>query len=85
MEFIYTKKFAKELSRFPKEIKNKTRERLTILSVNENDITLNNHKLNPPWEGYRSINVTGDIRIIYKKNGVFCVLYRIGTHPQLYS
>jgi len=85
MEFIYTKKFAKELSKFPKEIKNKTRERLVIFSLNENDSVLNNHKLNPPWEGYRSINVTGDIRIIYRKDKIFWILCRIGTHPQLYS
>jgi mRNA-degrading endonuclease YafQ of YafQ-DinJ toxin-antitoxin module len=78
MEFIYTKKFSKA-------VKIRVRERLTIFSVNENDLVLNNHKLNPPWDGYRSINVTGDVRIIYKKEKNFFVLYRIGTHPQLYS
>ena len=85
MEFVYTKRFSKDLSKFPKPIKVKVRERLTVFSADENHPTLNNHKLNPPWDGYRSINVTGDVRIIYKKDKTFCVLYRIGTHPQLYS
>lgn len=85
MEFAYTKKFSKELSKFSKVIKIKVRERLTIFSADENHQILNNHKLNPPWDGYRSINVTGDVRIIYKKEKMFWILCRIGTHPQLYS
>lgn len=85
MEIVYTKKFVKELSHFSRPIKDKVRERLAIFLANENDTILNNHKLNPPWEGHRSINVTGNIRIIYKKESVSWTLYRIGTHTQLYS
>lgn len=85
MEFVYTKRFVKELAKFSKPIKDKVRERIAIFSVNENNTILNNHKLNPPWGGYKSMNVTGNIRIVYKKDTKSCTLYRIGTHSQLYS
>ena len=47
---------------------------------------LRDHKLNPPWEGYRSINITGDYRLIYKKLAPDVYFLRaVGTHHQLFG
>jgi addiction module RelE/StbE family toxin len=54
--------------------------------VNEFHPILNNHKLKYDYEGYRSINLTGDWRIVFRKiddNSV--LLYRVGTHHQLFG
>ena len=50
------------------------------------DPILNNHALNGKYMGYRSIGVTGNIRIIYKFLDKDTVLFsEIGTHSDLYS
>lgn len=52
----------------------------------EFDDLLNNHVLNGKYNGYRSINITGNIRLIYRKvDSQNYILYDIGTHPQLYE
>lgn len=45
---------------------------------------LNNHPLYGKWEGCWSINVTGDIRAIYKTEGFIAIFLEIGSHGQLY-
>ena len=50
---------------------------------------LNNHALTGSLQRYRSINVTGDwralFRIIETVNGVICYFDTLGTHSQLYK
>jgi len=47
---------------------------------------LNNHPLHAPFEGSRSINVTGDYRAIFKYLEPDLVIFtRIGTHHQLFG
>ena len=47
---------------------------------------LNNHKLNPPYESYRSINIAGDYRLVYKRIEKDAYYLRaVGTHHQLYG
>ena len=61
-------------------------ERLLLLLTDTNNPLLNNHKLNPPYEGFFSINITGDYRLVYKKIDTRTYFLRaIGTHHQLYK
>ncbi len=61
-------------------------ERLELLVGNEFDPLLNNHKLQGEDASYRSINVTGDVRIVYRKTSRDAyLLVAIGTHSELYS
>ena len=53
--------------------------------VSEFDESLNNHKLSGKYADYRSINVTGDIRIAYKRVPDGFYLVAIGTHSELYE
>ena len=78
--------FEKEYSRLQESIRLKVDERLILFAINEFDQILNNHKLKFEYEGYRSINVTGDWRILFKKINPECAfLYRVGTHHQLFG
>ena len=47
---------------------------------------LNNHPLRGKYEGYRSINIGGDLRAVYKRLDHDSVLFtEIGPHHTLYS
>ncbi len=47
---------------------------------------LSNHALHGEYEGYRSINITGDIRAIYEPHDTNVALFIIiGSHSELYS
>lgn len=85
MEIVKSKKFKKEFKKLPEFIKNSFEKRIALFLSDEFNSILHNHKLNPPWEGYRSIDITGDVRLIYenKINGYGFV--RIGTHSELYQ
>lgn len=86
MQIILHKNFIKKYQKLnPGEKKNFTIRRDMFLS-DPYDPTLNNHALKGKYKGYRSINVTGDVRIIYKllDNNVV-VFVEIGTHSKLYE
>ena len=60
--------------------------RLEILVNNEFNEALNNHKLSGEYEGYRSINITGDWRAVYKLIDRDTIVFvDLGTHSELYS
>lgn len=64
MRFRFHKNFEKAYQKASHQVKNKFKNRLKLLTQNEFDPTLNNHLLQGKYSGYRSINVTGDIRAI---------------------
>ena len=78
--------FKRQWQKLPRGLQEKTEGRITLLMSDEFNERLNNHKLNPPYESYRSINITGDYRLVYKrieKNTYY--LRAVGTHHQLYG
>jgi addiction module RelE/StbE family toxin len=77
--------FRKQWKRLPKEVKHKAETCLVLLVSNEFDITLNNHKLSGKYGEYRSINITGDTRIMYQRISNDFYLMGIGTHSELYK
>ena len=86
MRFLEHRLFGRQYKRLPHEVQEKVGERLALLVANERNPLLNNHKLNSPYEGYRSINITGDWRLVYKKIGTDTYYMRaVGTHHQLYG
>ena len=82
---LKTKRFLKDFKKLPKNIQVKVFERLNLFLIDPGNPLLNTHDLNPPWQGYKSINITGDIRLIYKQEGSFYRLARVGSHSELYS
>lgn len=83
---IHSSQFNKQFSVLSEKIKRKAIERLQIFTENEFSDILNNHQLHGEYSGCRSINITGDIRIVYKDVNINSRrLVAIGTHNQLYE
>lgn len=86
MIVIPTKNFEKKLSKSSNTVKIKFKERIRIFMSEPHNIILNNHKLHGKYTGYRSINITGNYRLIFEEIKVDTVrLVDINTHPELYG
>jgi addiction module RelE/StbE family toxin len=86
MKIIFQKSFEKCYKKLPNKIKLKVQERNILFEKNPNDPILNNHALHGKYAGYRSINITGNLRALYEqlnKNTVQFVI--IDNHSNLYS
>lgn len=85
MRIRFHKHFEKQYKKLQKRDQRRVRERLLLFLQDEFNPILNNHPLTGEYRGYRSINVTGDFRMIYKRipNDTH-VFVAVGTHPQLY-
>ena len=61
---------------------------INLFSKNPNNLELNNHELSREWTGFRSIDVTSDLRAIYQEidetDETFAYFVELGTHEQLY-
>lgn len=83
--FILHRNFEKSYSKQNIEVKKAFIERRNLLLIDQNHPLLNNHSLQGKWSQYRSINITGDVRAVFKMEGYFAVFVEIGTHSQLYK
>lgn len=81
----HSARFRKQWKRISKGIRDEAAARFEVLQVNEFDIALNNHKLSGRYGEYRSINITRDIRVAYKRVPDGFYLFAIGTHSELYK
>ena len=79
-----TKKFERQFDKLPRGIQERFEERIALFAENPYHTTLHNHKLTGNRKGYRSINITGDYRVVYSEFDGFVFLREIGTHSQLY-
>lgn len=86
MRIDFHKRFDKQYKKLPVASKKKFENQLAILISNQNNPVLNNHALKGKYTGYRSINVTGDIRAIYIPHSKDHIEFAyIGSHAQLYK
>lgn len=82
----YEKQFKKQYKNLPKKIQLQFYERLELFLKNPSVPTLRNHPLKGKYLGYWSINVSGDIRALYKMEGKTIIIFAlIGTHSKLYG
>lgn len=84
MQPDYHKKFKKQYHKLPKKIREKFTERLQIFRDNPMSPELNNHALHGEYLGYRSINITGDLRAVYEVQKDAINFLFIDTHSNLY-
>ena len=78
--------FEKKYSRLPKKVKVAFKERRNLFLDDVGNPLLGVHSLHGEHTGYKSFNVTGDIRVIYKEIRKDTFLFvDIGTHGELYS
>ena len=67
MKIIRTKKFTKMYLKLERKIQDKADMTLILLVNNPLDEKLKNHKLHGKYDECRSIDVTGDYRIIFRE------------------
>ena len=86
MKIRFHKNFIKKYKLLSEKQKKKTQGRLGLFLSNSFNMVLSNHPLKGKYLDYRSINITGDLRAIYKfvSDGE-CIFVEIGTHNKLYS
>ncbi|MBU1091248.1 type II toxin-antitoxin system mRNA interferase toxin, RelE/StbE family [Patescibacteria group bacterium] len=86
MRIILHKNFNKKYKKLRLNEKKKFKGRRNLFLKNPFHPTLNNHPLHGKYVGYRSIGITGDLRVIYEllnKNTAFFV--DMDIHSNLYS
>jgi len=66
MRISFHKHFEKKFKKLDVKLKNVFYKKLKIFSVDPFGQELNNHPLKGRYVGYRSINVTPDIRAVFK-------------------
>lgn len=85
MKIVFHKEFERQFKRLPEKIKIRVKERNILFEKDPHNLLLNNHALKGKYAGYRSINVTGDIRIVYKLLSDNVALFvAVGPHSKLY-
>ena len=86
MYFAYSPQFRKRYAKLLKKTQKQVDERLLLFAQESFHPQLKNHKLHGEYAGYRSINASGDLRIVYKtKTDGSVLLFTLGTHPELYE
>ena len=86
MKIVFHRNIEKRYKKLSDNLKRKVKEKNILFEKDPYDPVLNNHALKCNYLGYRSFNITGNIRIIYKFLEKDIALFsEIGTHSELYS
>ena len=84
MKIRYSRRFKKQFQKLPKFVQDKFKERLELYLKEPNHPLLRNHRLAGKYNQHRSINITGDYRLIFIRRSDTLDLEYIGTHSELY-
>ena len=85
MNVSSNKGFNKDYRSLSQKIQEKFKERVVLFEKDQFNPILNNHLLKGKFLGYRSMNVTGDIRAIFKITGDEVIFVAIDSHSNLYG
>ena len=86
MKIIFHKTFQKKLKKQANVERVQLQNRLDIFVSDPFNVILNNHALRGAFTGYRSINVSGDLRAIYRIESNDIALFTdIDNHANLYK
>ena len=82
----FHRKFRKRFQKLNAKQREQARERIKQFIENPDHPQLRDHALHGPYAGHRSINISGDLRVVYKliANDT-CIFVAIGTHGELYE
>lgn len=88
MKIDYKKSFSKSYNKLDKSIQFAFDTKLLLFEKDPIHPMLRNHALSGEYLGFRSINITGDVRAIFQELSdntyEFVEFVDIGTHSQLY-
>ena len=86
MQIYFHTTFKKQLQKLPSPLQDKFQERLELWLVDNTNPVLRVHLLKGRYSNYWSMNVTGDMRALYRYDGEEIVIFAlIGTHSSLYG
>ena len=86
MKILTNKRFDKAFKKMTFKLRTKFYQQIELFQSNPTDQQLNNHALSGRYFGYRSIDVSGNVRAIFKETDIDTVRFiNIGTHSQLYG
>ncbi|MDO8521088.1 MAG: hypothetical protein Q7S52_03155 [bacterium] len=86
MKPFFPKKFLKRLKKRSAEEQEKFYEAIALFVENAHHPLLRNHRLRGRYAAYRSIDVTGNLRAVYKEfPGNIARFSAFDTHHQLYG
>jgi len=85
MDISYSKNFIKKAKKLSPELRKRLYERVLIFSENPINPLLRNHTLKGKYKQYRSIDITGDVRVLYLQKNNEAIFDYVGTHSQLYG
>ena len=81
-----TAKFKKQYQKLPLKFQNQFDDRLRIFVNDPIDSRLRVHPLKGKYYGYWSMDVNGDIRALFRRDGDLIIIFGfIGSHSQLYG
>lgn len=81
-----TKNFKKQYKKLPRKVQMKVLAKLEVFANDEYNQSLRNHALRGKYQGYRSIDISGDVRALYYKKGTTIIIFAfVGTHAELYG
>ncbi len=85
MRILFHRHFEKQYKKLRESEKERFKKRIKLFIKDQFDPLLGNHSLRGKYEGYRSINIAGDLRAIYKEIKANTFLFvAIDTHSKLY-
>lgn len=87
MKIEYHRQFVKHYKQriSPKPaLERKFKDRLQLFVKSPVDPQLKDHGLTGKKRDYRAFWVTGDVRVVYRQEGIVLRLYDIGKHSQVY-
>lgn len=86
MKIRFHKNFGKQYKKLTRREQKKAQERLSLFLKDPFNPILHNHPLKGKFLDYRSINITGDLRAIYKYfSPGECIFVVLGKYSDLYS
>lgn len=86
MELVFQKSFVRQYQKLREQQKTQIDDALARFVDDPHSSILRNHALRGQFKGLRSIDAAFDLRVIFKEEGGYMVVYllQVGTHSQLY-
>jgi mRNA-degrading endonuclease YafQ of YafQ-DinJ toxin-antitoxin module len=79
MKFRLTNRFAKDYSKLDPVIRERVDEKLTLFAADPAHPGLRDHRIQSTRD-LREFRVTGNFRVVYRRDGGVCELLRVGAH-----
>jgi len=85
MRIVLHRTFEKQIKKLPSKIQATYKIRRDVFLEDPFHPLLDNHSVDRAFPGCRSINITGDYRVIFKAQDGIAHFLKIGSHSELYS